>query len=69
MVLTARTTKVTVFWDMISRSLIELYQCSEKPNLMKEAAVSSETMAHIFHIAFDNIAENFYLHYVVCPDM
>jgi len=61
--------KVTVFWDMTPHSLIDLYQCSEEPNLMKEAARSSETMAHTYHVAFDNITENVYLHYVVCPDM
>jgi hypothetical protein len=36
---------------------------------MKEAAESSETMAHIYHIAFDNITENVYLLYVDCPDI
>jgi len=61
--------KVTVFWDMIPCSLIDLYQCSEKPNRMKEAAGSSEMMAHIYHVAFDYITENVYLHYVVCLDM
>jgi hypothetical protein len=61
--------KVKVFWDMIPCSLIDLYQCSEKPNLVMEAAGSSETITHIYHIAFDNITENVYLHYVVCPDI
>ena len=60
---------VTVFWDVISRSQIDLYQCSVKSNLMKEAAGSSEMMAHIYHIAFDNITENVYLLYVDCPDI
>jgi len=57
--------KVTVFWDMIPHNLIDLCQCSEKPNLMKEAAGSSEIMAHIL---FDT-TERIYIHYVVCPDI
>jgi hypothetical protein len=52
---------------MQPHSLIDLHQCSEKLNLIKEAAPFSET-AQIYQIALENITGDVLISVCVCPD-